>query len=112
MSTNDSVAVTVKILEKEYHISCPPEEQESLIKATLYLNEKMNQTRESGRLVGVDRIAVMAAINIANELLQLKENNEHKEGENVDNIEHFSARLLLLQDKVDAALNNGQQIEL
>ncbi len=108
MSTDDSIAVTVKILEKEYHISCPPEEQESLIRATLYLNEKMNQTRETGRLVGVDRIAVMAAINIAHELLQLKESNEKESG----NTDPISARLLLLQDKVDVALNNGQQMEL
>jgi len=111
LSTDDSIAVTVKILEKEYHISSPPEEQESLIRATLYLNEKMNQTRETGRLVGVDRIAVMAAINIAHELLQLKESNEKESGSTGD-AEHLSARLLLLQDKVDAALNDGQQIEL
>jgi len=109
LNTDHSIAVTVKILEKEYHIACPPEEQAELIKASLYLNEKMNQTRETGRLVGVDRIAVMAAINITHELLQLKESNKNKSG---GTAEQMNARLQLLQEKVDAALTNGQQIEL
>jgi len=112
LSKNNSVAVTVNILEKEYRISCPPEEQAALIRASIYLNEIMAQTRDTGRLVGIDRIAVMAAINISHELLQLKESSEHQESENLGNVEHISSRLQLLQDKVDAALHIGQQMEL
>jgi cell division protein ZapA len=67
-----SVAVTVSILDRDYQISCSPEEEALLRSAANYLNQKMREIRDRGNVIGIDRIAVMAALNIAHELLQLK----------------------------------------
>lgn len=63
------VPVTVRILDTDYRVSCPPEELESLQAAAAVLSERMREIRESGKILGVERIAVMAALNISYELL-------------------------------------------
>ncbi|MDH0646853.1 cell division protein ZapA [Pseudomonas sp. GD03858] len=67
MSSSNSV--TVQILDKEYSIICPPEERNNLVGAARYLDGKMREIRSSGKVIGADRIAVMAALNITHELL-------------------------------------------
>ncbi|HGY9627238.1 cell division protein ZapA [Pseudomonas juntendi] len=71
MSSSNSV--TVQILDKEYSIICPPEERNNLISAARYLDGKMREIRSSGKVIGADRIAVMAALNITHELLHRQE---------------------------------------
>lgn len=61
--------VKVNILDKEYLVACPPGQQEGLMHAARFLNQRMQEIRSSGKVVGLDRIAVMAALNIAHELL-------------------------------------------
>lgn len=101
---SDPVRVTVRILEKEFHVACPPEEREDLLQAAAFLNGKMREIRDHGKGVGTDRIAVIAALNIANELVKLKSRGE-REGQ-------VGVRLKTLRDKVDAALERSQQLEL
>jgi cell division protein ZapA len=60
---------TVKILGREYRLSCAPEEKLALLNAVNYVDAKMSAIRAHGRVMGTDRIAVLAALNIANELL-------------------------------------------
>jgi cell division protein ZapA len=67
-----AIAVTVNILDRDYQISCSPEEEALLRSAATYLDEKMREVRDRGNVIGIDRIAVMAALNIAHEFLQLK----------------------------------------
>ena len=67
--SNDMIPVTVRIMEKEYKISCPEGEHESLIASAKRVNENMQLIREGGKALGAERIAVMAAINIAHELV-------------------------------------------
>jgi len=71
--TDDSSArpttVSVKILDKEYQVSCPEDEIDALTASARYLDQQMRQIRESGKVIGSDRIAVMAALNIAHEML-------------------------------------------
>ena len=62
--------VTVRILDRDYHVACPPEERESLLKAADLLSQEMSDVRDSGRVVGMDRIAVMVALNLAHQYLQ------------------------------------------
>ena len=62
--------VIVKILDKEYQVACPPDEQTGLLEAARYLDQKMRQIRSSGKIIGLERIAVMAALNITHELLE------------------------------------------
>ena len=68
--------VSVRILEKEYQVSCPPSERTELLDSAEMLNAKMREIRDSGKVVGLDRIAVMAALNMANELIRSKAKDE------------------------------------
>ena len=74
MNNNDAIPVTIKILEKEYKISCPQGEHESLLVSAKNVNDNMEKVRESGKALSADRVAVMAAINIAHELVKTNEN--------------------------------------
>ena len=60
--------MSVRILEKEYIVACAPEERTELLDSAEYLNGRMREIRDSGKIVGLDRIAVMAALNLAHEL--------------------------------------------
>ncbi|EMP55168.1 protein that localizes to the cytokinetic ring [Marinobacter santoriniensis NKSG1] len=62
--------VEVKILDKEYLVACPDEERDALLRAARHLDQKMREIRSSGKVFGVERIAVMAALNITHELLE------------------------------------------
>ncbi|WP_296248259.1 cell division protein ZapA [Pseudomonas sp. UBA4194] len=74
MSSSNSV--TVQILDKEYSIICPPEERSNLVSAARYLDGKMREIRSSGKVIGADRIAVMAALNITHDLLHRQDTPE------------------------------------
>ena len=102
--SNESNRVSVKILEKEYHVACPPEQQAALVDSASLLNKRMKEIRDSGKVVGLDRIAVMAALNIANELLAAKGRGELEAG--------MTDRIRGLRERVEAALAAGRQLEL
>ncbi len=99
------IPVTVQILDKEYRIACQPEERESLLKTSHFLDLKMREIRDSGKVLGSDRIAVMAALNLAHELLQQKSVNETGQ-------ESVNKRIQSMQDKIDNALKGTKQLEL
>lgn len=103
--SDDIQPVSVRILDKEYLISCPSEEEEFLRKSAQYLDKQMRDIRDSGRVVGVDRIAVMAALNITHDLLQNKNM--------CDDLNHsVSTRIRSIQEKIELALHRGKQMEL
>ncbi|MES2675463.1 MAG: cell division protein ZapA [Pseudomonadota bacterium] len=64
--------VFVKILDKEYQVACPREERQALIESAQLLDDRMRAIRGSGAVIGLERIAVMAALNLSHELLQAK----------------------------------------
>ena len=65
----DTTTVTVTILEKDYEVACAPGEVEALRASARYVDRQMQSIRNSGKVIGLDRVAVMAALNIANEYL-------------------------------------------
>lgn len=67
-----SETVVVQILDKDYQVSCPPEERNALLQSALLLDERMRTIRRGGAVIGLERIAVMAALNLSHELLQAK----------------------------------------
>ncbi len=69
-----NVTVTVNILGRDYQVSCPAHEREALERSARHLDEQMREIRSTGKIVGTERIAVMAALNIAHELLSLDQN--------------------------------------
>lgn len=103
--TADVSRVSVRILEKDYHVACPAEERAALLDSAEYLNRKMREIRDSGKVVGLDRIAVMAALNITNDLLQSRGRDANVETD-------IAARLKTLRERVESALTRGQQLEL
>ncbi|MCK7547494.1 cell division protein ZapA [Marinobacter koreensis] len=68
--SQQAATVEVKILDKEYLVACPDEERDALLRAARHLDQKMREIRSSGKVFGVERIAVMAALNITHELLE------------------------------------------
>ena len=97
--------VNVKILEKEYQISCKADERAALLDSAELLDAKMRQIRESGKVTGLDRIAVMAALNMANELLQARGHGQSLETD-------AAGRIQAMRERVESALQHGQQLEL
>lgn len=97
--------VRVTIMGKEYQVSCPPEEVDALTRAAQFLDGQMETIRASGKVVGLDRVAVMAALNITNDYLS---------GQSVLNEtkDVVGQRLESLNNKVEAALNNHKQLDL
>ena len=61
--------VIVKILDKEYQVACPPDEEAALTQAARYLDQHMRDIRSTGKVIGLERVAIMAALNISHELL-------------------------------------------
>ena len=101
----DAARVSIRILEKEYLVACAHEERSALLDSAEFLNTKMREIRDSGKVVGLDRIAVMAALNIANELLKVQEANRRVDGE-------LGGRVRTLRERIDGALERGRQQEL
>jgi cell division protein ZapA len=97
--------VSVRILEKEYQVACLPEERSELLDSAEYLNTRMREIRDHGSIVGLDRIAVMAALNLAHELLRLRGRGE------VVNAD-VGQRVRRLRERVEGALSRGRQLDL
>jgi cell division protein ZapA len=103
--SQEQARVSVRIMEKEYVIACPYEERTALLDTAEFLNARMREVRDSGKVVGLDRIAVMVALNLANELLRLKNQDARLESE-------ASGRVRALRERVEGAIEKGQQLEL
>ena len=103
--TQQLAQVSVRILDKEYQVACPAEERTDLLDSAEILNDKMREIRDSGRIVGLDRIAVMAALNMANDLIHAKARDQELEG-------GISDRLKIISDRVDNVLSDSQQLDL
>jgi len=98
--------VSVDILDKEYQVACPADEELALTQAARYLDQHMRDIRSTGKVIGLERVAIMAALNISHELLALKsgdspiETNEEQE------------RLSTLNSQLDEVLYQLRQLEI
>lgn len=95
--------IDISILGRSYKVACEDEQRESLLAAAAYLDGKMSDIRRSGKITGTDRIAVMAALNIAHELLSTKMGNGFDIGQAKRRISGIEAKLdaaLAQQDKL------------
>jgi cell division protein ZapA len=111
MNQQEQARVSVRIMEKEYVIACPYEERTALLDTAEFLNNRMREVRDSGKVVGLDRIAVMVALNLANELLRLK--SQDSKLEKLEKLESdATGRVRALRERVESAIEKGQQLEL
>ncbi len=103
--TEPQAQVSIRILDKEYQVACAASERTDLLDSAEVLNAKMQEIRDSGRIVGLDRIAVMAALNMANDLLHAKERDKYLEG-------NLSDRLRDMSDRLESALGTSRPLDL
>ena len=97
--------VHVKILEKEFQLGCSPEERGYLLDSVELLNSKMREIRDSGKVSGIEKIAILAALNLANELIQSRGKGQALE---VNAMKQVQA----IREHVESALQSSQQLEL
>ena len=96
--------VIVKLLNKEYQVACPPGQEQALQQSAKYLDRQMQAIRGAGKVIGLERIAVMAALNISHELLI--------QGGAEEQLELTDAQMKKLNDKLDNALQRFSQMEI
>ena len=98
--------VSVDILDKEYQVACPPDEEAALSQAARYLDQHMRDIRSTGKVIGLARVAIMAALNISHELLALKT------GDNPVETSEEQERLSALNSQLDEVLYQLRQLEI
>ena len=98
MEKTSSEPISVAILDREYQFACQAGERKALREAAIFLDERMRSIKGAGRLMALERIAVMTALNLSDELLKLQKNEKHRQ-------EHVDSRIRKLADELDDALN-------
>lgn len=102
---SDSSTVNVRILDREFRVSCPPEEQQHLIESAEFLDARMREIRGTGRVIGVDRIAMMAALNLTSELLSHENNTQ--------DANHSTEQAIgRMNDKLERCLHETESLDL
>lgn len=100
--------VTVQILDKEYQVACPEDEQAQLVASAKYLDKQMRSIRDTGKVIGLERIAVMAALNISHELLQSSEQGAMPRA----GADREDSSFRALNHKIDDALYQLRQLQI
>ena len=96
--SNPTDSVSISILDRDYQFTCPPDEREALIAAALHLDGKMREVKSAGNLMALERVAVMAALNLSDELLKLRAKDQRR-------AEQVDQRIHMLANELDDALN-------
>jgi len=105
VSPPDQARISVRIMDREYVVACAYDERSALLDAAEFLNVRMREIRDSGKVVGLDRIAVMAALNLAHEFLKVRDRETR-----VDS--GAGHRVRALRERVESALGKVQQLDL
>jgi cell division protein ZapA len=98
-----ATTIEVSLLGRTYRVACADGEREALMQAVAYLDGKMNEIRKSGKVMGAERIAVMAALNVANELLSVKLGAGFDVGQ-------AKRRLSAIEAQLDAAIAKQEKL--
>ncbi|WP_271271924.1 cell division protein ZapA [Aliamphritea hakodatensis] len=91
--------IAVKLLDKEYVIACPEEAEAELQQAAAHLNSKLQEIKSSGKIIGMERIAIMAALNISHEYIAFRQQQPENLGDNIKR----------LSDRIQATLDAAKQ---
>ncbi|MFU8832420.1 MAG: cell division protein ZapA, partial [Wenzhouxiangella sp.] len=89
--------VTVRILERDYRVMCAPDQRRILMESALFLDQQMREIRDSGRVSSMEKIAVMSALNLAEEVLKLRQSQ-------VERREKVDQRIRQMAVQLDQAL--------
>ena len=107
--SREPARVSVRILEKEYAMVCPYEERSALLDSAEFLNARMREIRDSGKVSGTDRIAVMAALNIAHDLLRARKSSAPVRGDGVD-ADVARRRIQAMQTAIDQTMAGQEKL--
>ena len=105
MAKSNATPVNITILGKEFQVASPEDEHQTLLQAANFLDKRMREIRSSGKVLGLERIAIMAALNLSYELL----NTPNTDSDTASDLEQ---RIQLMQNKIDDALTQSEQIGL
>jgi cell division protein ZapA len=105
MSASGAAPVCVHILDKEFLIACPPEERDALGQSAELLNARLREIRRSGKVISLERMVVMAALNMANDLTRLQTHEQQRETQ-------VGARIRHLRERVEKTVAQSVQLEL
>ena len=100
-----SKTLTISIMNKEFQVACPEGEEEALQRAARYLSEQMQEIRQSGKVVGMDRIAIMTALNMSHELLSGQSKVQTSQ-------DYAKVRIRALNDRLEIAIADGKQLKI
>lgn len=102
MAASNNVSLDVAIMGREFRVACPEEERESLLQAVSYLDRKMREIRDGGKVIGLERIAIMAALNITHDYLGARpaEPDTREYRERLDRLTHLLDQALAQQDNL------------
>jgi cell division protein ZapA len=98
--------VTVEILDKEYQVACSAEQEPELLAAASNLDQQMRDIRATGKVIGLERVAIMAALNLSHEVLGLRDGNSHQR------LDDHEDRLKAINNQLDEALYQLRQLEI
>ncbi len=98
--------VTVEILDKEYQVACPADQEVELLSAAQHLDQQMRDIRAAGKVIGLERVAIMAALNLSHEVLSLQGGRAPRR------LDDHEDRLKVLTSKLDEALYQLRQLEI
>jgi cell division protein ZapA len=105
MGKTDSKTLAITVMNKEFQVACPKGEEEALSRAARYLSEQMEGIRATGKVVGLDRIAVMAALNMSHELVS-------GQGKIQTSQDYATLRIRALNDRLESAIADGKQLKI
>jgi cell division protein ZapA len=101
MNRGKSIPVNLCILEKDYVVACPEEERDTLIASAQYLNEKVQEVRDGGKVVNTERMVVVSTLNIIHEYLQYKKQKEEDMHSLNQEIEHLQNKIALALPEIN-----------
>lgn len=102
--SDKSKALDISIMGRTYKVTCQDDEREALLQAAAYLDQRMNEIKSSGRIGSAERIAVMAALNIAHELLEARANGGTSAAAGGFDTAEAKRRMAAMQAMLDSAL--------
>jgi cell division protein ZapA len=101
-----AISLKIQILDKEYQVNCQPEEREALEYSAQLLNEKMDEIRQGSHIIGLERIAVMAALNLAHDLIR-SQTSSQQDAQASNILQSMDSKLdSVLSDLTNSAANN------
>src|SRR5258705_13763815 len=98
----DASGMQVNIMGREFRVACTPDEQKALLEAVEYLNRKMQEIKDQGKVTGLDRVAIMAALNISHEFLTTRLGSF--------DVSEFKRRMASIETTLDQALADQEKL--